>query len=97
MKDRPGSIKEVTDVIRSYGKRIVSILSSYDEVTAGYRKVYIRMRSIERPQLQNLIKDQVKDPELQKALDKGVGDVLDGADDMLNSIFGKKKKPKKGF
>ena len=54
LEDRPGSIKEVADVIRKYGGRMVSILSSYEEVPEGYRKVYIRMRSIERPNLQKL-------------------------------------------
>ena len=54
VEDRPGSIKEVADIIRSYGGRMVSILSSYDGVPEGYRKVYIRMRSIERSKLQNL-------------------------------------------
>lgn len=54
VEDRPGSIKEVADIIRSYGGRMVSILSSYDEEPEGYRKVYIRMRSIERSELQNL-------------------------------------------
>jgi acetoin utilization protein AcuB len=54
LEDRPGSIKEVADVIRKYGGRMVSILSSYEDVPAGYRKVYIRMRSIERPKLQKL-------------------------------------------
>ena len=54
VEDRPGSIKEVADIIRMYGGRMVSILSSYDGVPEGYRKVYIRMRSIERSELQNL-------------------------------------------
>ncbi len=54
LEDRPGSIKEVADVIRKYGGRMVSILSSYQDVPEGYRKVYIRMRSIERPNLQKL-------------------------------------------
>ncbi len=54
VEDRPGSIKEVADIIRAYGGRMVSILSSYDEVPEGSRKVYIRMRSIERSALQNL-------------------------------------------
>jgi len=57
LEDRPGSIKEVADVIRSFGGRMVSILTSYDDVPEGYRKVYIRMRSIERARLQMLIKD----------------------------------------
>jgi acetoin utilization protein AcuB len=36
---------------------MVSILSSYDGVHEGYRKVYIRMRSIERSELQHLIQE----------------------------------------
>jgi acetoin utilization protein AcuB len=54
VEDKPGSIKEVADIIRDYGGRMVSILTSYDEVPDGYRKVYIRMHSIERSKLQNL-------------------------------------------
>jgi acetoin utilization protein AcuB len=54
VEDRPGSIKEVADIIRKFGGRMVSILSSYDDEPEGYRKVYIRMRNIERSKLQNL-------------------------------------------
>jgi len=57
VEDRPGSIKEVADIIRMYGGRMVSILSSYDAVPQYYRKVYIRMRSIERSELQKLIQE----------------------------------------
>jgi len=53
-EDRPGSIKEVADVIRKFGGRMVSILSSYEDVPRGYRKVYIRTRDIERSKLQKL-------------------------------------------
>ncbi len=54
VEDKPGSIKEVADIIREHGGRMVSILTSYDDVPEGYRKVYIRMRSIERSRLQTL-------------------------------------------
>jgi len=54
LDDRPGSIKEVCDVIRRFNGRIVSILTSYQGVTDGYRKVYIRIHSIERSKLQQL-------------------------------------------
>jgi len=54
LEDRPGSIKEVGDVIRKYGGRMVSILSSYDKVPDGYRKVFIRMHSIDRSKLKQL-------------------------------------------
>jgi acetoin utilization protein AcuB len=50
-EDRPGSIKDLADVIRRYGGRLVSILSSYENVPAGCRKVYIRMHGIERSKL----------------------------------------------
>jgi acetoin utilization protein AcuB len=54
VEDRPGSIKEVADIIREFGGRMVSILTSYDGVPEGYRRVYIRMRNIERSSLQKL-------------------------------------------
>jgi acetoin utilization protein AcuB len=54
IEDRPGSIKELADIIRQYGGRMVSILTSYDKVPEGYRKVYIRMHSVERARLQEM-------------------------------------------
>jgi acetoin utilization protein AcuB len=54
LEDHPGSIKEVADIIRKYGGRMVSILTSYESAPQGYRKVYIRMHGIERPKLQQL-------------------------------------------
>ena len=54
VEDRPGSIKEVADIIREFGGRMVSILTAYDGVPDGYRRVYIRMRNIERSRLQKL-------------------------------------------
>jgi acetoin utilization protein AcuB len=54
IEDSPGSIKNVTDVIRKSGGRMASILSSYDQVPAGYRKVYIRMYNIDRARLPQL-------------------------------------------
>ena len=57
LEDRPGSIKEVTDIIRNYGGRVASILSSYDSIEKGYRKAYIRMYGIDRSRLTELKKD----------------------------------------
>ena len=48
LEDRPGSIKEVTDVIRKYGARLVSILSSYENAPEGQRYVYVRAFHIDR-------------------------------------------------
>jgi acetoin utilization protein AcuB len=52
--DRPGSIKELADIIRGFGGRMVSILTAYDGVPDGYRRFYIRMGNIDRPRLKKL-------------------------------------------
>jgi acetoin utilization protein AcuB len=65
LDDRPGSIKEVADVIRKYGGRMTSILSSYEDAPEGQRKVYIRMYGVDREKL----------PELKKEL-KSIAKVL---------------------
>jgi len=57
LEDRPGSIKEVTDIIRSYEGRIVSILSSQDRAPDGYRYVYVRAYGIDRAKMEELKKD----------------------------------------
>ena len=54
VEDRPGSIKEVTDIIREYGGRMASILTSYDKAPEGYRRVYIRMYGIDRFKINKL-------------------------------------------
>jgi acetoin utilization protein AcuB len=48
LEDRPGSIKEITDVIRGYNARLVSVLSCYELAPAGYRNVYIRAFDVDR-------------------------------------------------
>ncbi|MEK6813941.1 MAG: CBS and ACT domain-containing protein [Nitrospirota bacterium] len=40
--DRPGTIREVADVIRAHGGRLVSILTSYEGVPDGSRELAIR-------------------------------------------------------
>ncbi|MCJ7617127.1 MAG: CBS and ACT domain-containing protein [Desulfobacterales bacterium] len=55
LEDRPGSIKEVADVIRSFGGRMVSILTSYDLADEGYRNVYIRIKPLEREKLSQMV------------------------------------------
>jgi len=59
LADRPGSIKEVTDIIRRHGGSLASILTSYEQVPKGYRKVYIRMYGIDRPSVPQL-KEELK-------------------------------------
>jgi len=51
IEDRPGTIKVLTDVIRDHNGKIASILSSYEDVPAGVRNVYIRIYDIPREDL----------------------------------------------
>ena len=44
IEDRPGSIKEVADIIRKYNFQLQSILTSYEGVKEGYRDVVIRTK-----------------------------------------------------
>jgi len=63
LEDRAGSIKDVADVIRSYGGRMASILSSYEKAPEGHRYVYIRMYDVDRakmPQLKEDLKKKAK-------------------------------------
>jgi len=47
LEDRPGSLKEVTDIIRRHGGRIASILTSFDTAPEGYRHAYVRVFGVE--------------------------------------------------
>jgi len=64
VKDIPGSIKEVADIIRNYGGRMASILTSYERVNQGYRNVYIRAYGVDRSRLKNLLSDLKNKAEL---------------------------------
>jgi acetoin utilization protein AcuB len=44
IEDRPGSIKEVADIVRTNGFRLQSILTSYEKMPEGYRKIVIRTK-----------------------------------------------------
>ena len=57
LEDRPGSIKDVADVIRTYKGRMVSILTSYDGAPEGYRWAYIRVYHIDRSKIENFKAD----------------------------------------
>jgi acetoin utilization protein AcuB len=57
IEDRAGSIKEIADVIRNYDGRVVSILTSYEQAPAGYRKLYLRVYQMDREKLIDLKKE----------------------------------------
>lgn len=44
LEDRPGSVREVADMIRTYGFHLQSILTSYEGAREGFRNVVIRTK-----------------------------------------------------
>lgn len=71
VEDRPGSIKELTDVIRNYNGRIASILGTYERAPAGYRNVYIRVYDIDREKLGSLEKELREKAKMLYVVDHG--------------------------
>lgn len=57
VEDKPGSIKEVTDIIRAHGGRLVSILTSYERAPVGHRHVYVRAHSLDRADIPQLLEE----------------------------------------
>lgn len=47
LQDRPGLIKKFTDMIREKGGHLCSIMTSYDDIEYGYRKVFFHTLDIE--------------------------------------------------
>ncbi|MBC8431973.1 MAG: CBS domain-containing protein [Desulfobacterales bacterium] len=61
VEDRPGAIKEITNTIGEFSGRIVSVLTTYETTSDGYRKIYIRAYQIDRkklPELQKILKEK---------------------------------------
>ena len=57
LDDRGGSIKEVADVLRAAGGRMTSILTSYDNVPEGRRRVFFRVQNLTDEVLPGLIEE----------------------------------------
>jgi acetoin utilization protein AcuB len=46
LEDQPGSMNEVTEMIRAHGGRIVSIINTYHQAPENFRHVYIRTKDV---------------------------------------------------
>lgn len=55
LQDRPGLIKKFTDMIREKGGRMCSIMTSYDDIDEGYRKVFFHTFDIEPDNFSSLV------------------------------------------
>lgn len=65
IKDMPGPIKEVRELIHKYEGRTASILTSWDNAPDGYLNIYLRVYQIDRQKLPLLLEEI-----------KGKGDLL---------------------
>ena len=59
VENRARSIQEVTDIIRNYGCRLVSVMTTFDDRT-GYRHVYIRACHCNREGKEQMIEELEK-------------------------------------
>lgn len=54
LPDERGSLKEVLDCLRAHKAQVISILTSYDQVEDGHRKVFIRIKDMDKSALNDL-------------------------------------------
>lgn len=69
LKDMPGPIKEIRELISVYGARTASILSSGDNAPPGYLNIYFRIYQIDRGKLPSLIKEIEKKGDMLYVVD----------------------------
>jgi acetoin utilization protein AcuB len=55
MKDRPGKLESVTNIIRDYGGRISSIFSTRERADRGNCRIYFRVFGIDQPSLKHFL------------------------------------------
>ncbi len=59
MEDLPGNIRKAADAISDHGGRVVAILQSHDRVAQGWRRVFMRVKGLDRSQKEQL-KEELK-------------------------------------
>jgi acetoin utilization protein AcuB len=69
LEDRPGSVKQVADVIRAHDGRLASILTSYSAADPDGRRVYIRIRELAPDKLEALKSELQKNFQVLFAVD----------------------------
>lgn len=55
LPDTPGSIMDVANIVRRFGGRMASILSTYERAPSGYRNVYLRFTDVSRNQIDDML------------------------------------------
>jgi len=55
LQDKPGVIKVISDIIRGSGGRLCSIMTSYDDIEEGYRKVFFHSFDIDPKRFDSVV------------------------------------------
>ncbi len=74
LQDKPGIIKYLTDMNRNSGGRLGSIMTSYDDIEEGFRKVFFHTFDIDADKYERLVEKFY-----------GTGNLLYAADQSSNS------------
>lgn len=69
IRDTRNVIQEIDELLLHYGGRIISMLTSDDNMPKGYRKVFIRLGGIGRVRLQSIIDELETKGELIYVID----------------------------
>ncbi len=69
LADTPGSIMEIVNVVREFGGRMASILSTYERAPEGYRNVYLRFYDVSRDGIDDMLKILKDKAELRYMVD----------------------------
>jgi len=69
LEDTPGSIMEIVNVVREFGGRMASILSTYERAPEGYRNVYLRFYDVSRDGIDDMLKILKDKAELRYMVD----------------------------
>ncbi|SDN87426.1 acetoin utilization protein AcuB [Desulfonauticus submarinus] len=59
LANKPGTLKEVLDVLKQHNARIISTLSSYEKPEQGKRQVYIRIHNMDKAE-ENQLKQNLE-------------------------------------
>ena len=57
MEDSPGSLNKLLNLIREQGGRIVSVLTSHENMPEGKREVYVRLKDMSDDELNKLVEN----------------------------------------
>lgn len=69
VRDTRNSIKEIDEILRNHGGRVISILTSDDNLPKGYRKVFLRMSDIDRVRIDAITEELKTKGELIYVID----------------------------